>query len=120
MTRGAPTDSTRATIKVMGLSQTNAILSSCTACSGVALRNVQVDGSRPLLGFISSSLGGSALLEMGGSNSGQIIDNVNAFGELGAGGQGKDLVPADISRQNLAPGRLCTQWKERPTAARAC
>ncbi|ORY89356.1 hypothetical protein BCR35DRAFT_323921 [Leucosporidium creatinivorum] len=79
ITRGAPTDSTRATIVVTGTFQTNAILSSCTACSGVAVRNIQISGNRPALGFISSQFGGSALLEMGGSNQGQIIDSVNAY-----------------------------------------
>ncbi|ORY89393.1 hypothetical protein BCR35DRAFT_300561 [Leucosporidium creatinivorum] len=79
ITRGAPTDSTRATIVVTGATQTNAIIGSCTACSNVALRNVQINGNRPALGFISSQLGGSALLEMGGSNQGQIIDSINAY-----------------------------------------
>ncbi|KAM0751727.1 hypothetical protein T439DRAFT_300725 [Meredithblackwellia eburnea MCA 4105] len=79
VTRGQPTDSTRATLLVTGATQTNAITGSCAACSGVQLRNIQVNGNRPALGFISGSAGGSALLEMGGTNQGQIIDNVKAY-----------------------------------------
>ena len=41
----------------------------CDACTGVALRNVQIDGNRGGLGWIP---GGLALVEMGGNAPGQI------------------------------------------------
>ncbi|KAL8290115.1 hypothetical protein RQP46_003054 [Phenoliferia psychrophenolica] len=76
-TLGMPVNDTRATIRIIGAIQSNAITGSCPECSNAALRNIQVDGSRPALGWIPGVT--SALLEMGGSNSGHVIDNVHAY-----------------------------------------
>lgn len=40
------------------------------------MRNIQIDGNREGLGYLS---GGAALMEMGGANTGQTIDNVKAY-----------------------------------------
>lgn len=78
-TYGAPTGPTRATIRVTGSSQTNAIYAACDACSYVKVTHIQVDGNRPGLGFVYSPPA-SALLEMGGNTVGQTVDNVHSFG----------------------------------------
>ncbi|KAM0749140.1 hypothetical protein T439DRAFT_327634 [Meredithblackwellia eburnea MCA 4105] len=70
-TLGYPTDATRATIVVAGASQSIAVYGVCNGCDGVALRNIQIKGSRDILGFNN----GYALLEMGGPTSGQVIDH---------------------------------------------
>ncbi|KAK4057810.1 hypothetical protein OIO90_001029 [Microbotryomycetes sp. JL221] len=60
----------RATIEVTGDQQSNAIYGACDACNNIAIRNVQIYGARDKLGWIP---GGLALLEMGGSTSGQLV-----------------------------------------------
>ena len=77
-TLGMPTGATRATIQVTGSSQTAAIIASCTDCSFSAIRNIQVDGNRPVLG--QWSMYQSALIEIGGNALNQVVDSVRAFG----------------------------------------
>ena len=77
-TLGSPTGSTRATVRVMGATQTAAIVASCGDCHFGAIRNIQVDGSRPLLGQQSAFQ--SALIQVGGNALNQVVDSVRAFG----------------------------------------
>ena len=77
-TLGMPTGSTRATIQVTGSSQTAAVIASCTDCSYSAIRNIQIDGNRPVLG--QWSMFQSALIEIGGNALHQVVDSVRAFG----------------------------------------
>ncbi|KAM0746609.1 hypothetical protein T439DRAFT_306552 [Meredithblackwellia eburnea MCA 4105] len=77
MTLGSPVGSTRATVKVGGLTQSNAITGSCGSCNNMALRFVQVDGSRPTMGRVT--VFGSALIEFGGTNTGALVEHVHAF-----------------------------------------
>lgn len=74
-TLGFPTDATRATIIVGGATQTAAIVAQWSYAS---VRNLIVDGNRPLLGQITEFT--SALIEMGGQARGQLVDSVRAFG----------------------------------------
>lgn len=67
---------------VTGAFQTTAIMSTCTACSQIELRCVQVNGNRAGLGYLNQQLGGAGLIEAGGSNQGQIIDSIRAYGEF--------------------------------------
>ena len=46
----------------------------CDQCIGTSIRNIQVDGSRPSLGWIA---GGSGLIEIGGNAYYQTVDNCN-------------------------------------------
>lgn len=78
-TKGLPTDDTRATLVVTGGGQSVAIYGTCVKCSGTRLANVQVNGNRPALGWIGVFSG--ALIEMGGSSSGQVVDQVHSYGE---------------------------------------
>jgi len=75
-TEGYPTDSTRATLVVTGASQANAITTTCGNCDFSSIRNVQVNGQRPELGYMST---GAALIEVGGSNNGQVVDQVHTY-----------------------------------------
>ncbi|SCV68105.1 BQ2448_226 [Microbotryum intermedium] len=77
-TRGAATDSSRATIVVVvkGNTQSTAIYGVNVGSDGCAISNIQIDGSRPALGWISA---GQALIEMGGTNMGHVISNIRAF-----------------------------------------
>ena len=77
-TLGMPTGSTRATLRVMGATQSAAVVASCGDCHFGAIRNIQVDGSRPLLGQQSAFQ--SALLQVGGNALNQVVDSVRAFG----------------------------------------
>ncbi|KAF9450934.1 hypothetical protein P691DRAFT_809138 [Macrolepiota fuliginosa MF-IS2] len=79
-TLGYPTGEDRATLVVNGpvangQGHTTAVDGTCPNCSGVKLRNIQIDGTRrgapPTLG------GGN--IEMGGPNSGQLIEYVRSF-----------------------------------------
>ncbi|KAK4704505.1 hypothetical protein P7C70_g1699, partial [Phenoliferia sp. Uapishka_3] len=75
-TQGYPTDNSRAMITVTGASQSVAIFGAVGGGNNIAVRNVQIDGNREGLGLI---VGGQALMEMGGDNTGQVIDSVHAF-----------------------------------------
>ena len=74
-TEGYPTSTTRATVIVTGINQTAAIIGNCGQCSGLKLRNIQVNGNRPVLGL----LGGSANIEIGGPNTNQLVDHVHSY-----------------------------------------
>jgi hypothetical protein len=74
-TEGYPTSSTRATLVVTGVNQTAAIIGNCGQCSGLKIRNIQVNGNRPILGLFT----GSANIEIGGPNSNQLVDHVNSY-----------------------------------------
>jgi parallel beta-helix repeat protein len=80
-TQGYPTDNTRATLLVSGpifsngSGHTTAVDGTCATCSGVTLRNIQIDGAR---GDAPTPLGG-ANIEMGGSNENQAIQFVHSF-----------------------------------------
>ena len=52
--------------------QDTIIYGNCDECSGVRLLNIEVDGSRPSLGWMSN---GAALVELGGTISGQLVDS---------------------------------------------
>lgn len=56
--------------------QSCAIFGAINYADYVAVRNIQIDGARETLGILS---GGLALLEMGGYNVGQTVDNVHAY-----------------------------------------
>jgi hypothetical protein len=75
-TAGYPTDGARAILRVEGPTQAIAISGQCPACSGITLRNLQVDGNRPALGRLPH---GAALIEMGGNVKGQTIEAVRAY-----------------------------------------
>ena len=73
-TEGYPTSSTRATLRVTGTNQDNAIV--MEDYDDVVLRNIIIDGNRTNLGVIE---GGDALIMAGGSSSGQIIKEIEAY-----------------------------------------
>ena len=75
-TAAYPTDPSRAMFVVTGAAQSMAIDGSCSGCSGIKLLNIQVNGNRPNLGRIAK---GSALIEMGGQVSGQLVQYVHSF-----------------------------------------
>jgi hypothetical protein len=72
-TEGLPTGNTRATLRITNGSLTTAIDGNNQ--SGIVVRNIQVDGNRRTLGYLS----GSALLQMGNAGSNQTVQNIFAF-----------------------------------------
>jgi len=79
-TVGYPTDDSRAILVVNGpvangQGHTTAVDGTCTNCSGVKLRNVQINGARAG----GPPTGGGANIEMGGPNSNQLIEYVHSF-----------------------------------------
>ncbi|KAI0080875.1 hypothetical protein K474DRAFT_1682362 [Panus rudis PR-1116 ss-1] len=79
-TVGYPTGEERATLVVsgpvsLGSGHTTAIDGTCLNCSGVKLRNIQINGTR--LG--ASPTNGGANIEMGGPNSNQLIEYVRSY-----------------------------------------
>lgn len=79
-TQGYPTGSERATLVVSGpvsngQGHTNAVDGTCANCSGVKLRNIQINGTRAG----APPTQGGANIEMGGGNSGQLIEYVHSF-----------------------------------------
>ncbi|KAL5487999.1 hypothetical protein ACEPAI_6107 [Sanghuangporus weigelae] len=78
-TSGYPTDDSRAMITVSGpvsngTGHTTAIQGNCGTCGDVRLRNVQINGSRE-----DAIIRDGANIEMGGPNSGQLIEFVRSF-----------------------------------------
>lgn len=69
-TQGYPTDSTRAVLLVDDSNLTSAV--NGVGHIGAVLRNVQVDGNRPVLG----ALKGDALIEMGGAGTDQTVREI--------------------------------------------
>ncbi|KAI0751072.1 hypothetical protein C8Q80DRAFT_1155380 [Daedaleopsis nitida] len=79
-TVGYPVGDDRATLVVAGpvangQGHTTAVDGTCQNCSGVKLRHVQINGTR---GGASPTAGG-ANIEMGGSNSGQLVEFVRSY-----------------------------------------
>ncbi|KAF8257325.1 hypothetical protein EI94DRAFT_1818245 [Lactarius quietus] len=79
-TVGYPTDDSRATLVVSGpvangTGHTNAVNGTCSNCSGVKLRNIQINGTRAG----APPNGGGANIEMGGPNSNQLIEYVRSY-----------------------------------------
>ncbi|KAF8530898.1 hypothetical protein JB92DRAFT_2803962 [Gautieria morchelliformis] len=81
-TQGLPTDSSRAMLTISGPTMqstqpnhTTAVVGQCSACNGVKLRHVQINGTR--LG--APSIGGGANIEMGGATTGQLVEYVRSF-----------------------------------------
>ncbi|XP_006456719.1 hypothetical protein AGABI2DRAFT_78419 [Agaricus bisporus var. bisporus H97] len=79
-TFGYPTGDDRATLVVNGpvangQGHTTAVDGTCANCSGVKLRHVQIDGTRRS----APPTQGGANIEMGGPNSGQLIEFVRSF-----------------------------------------
>ncbi|CAL1700286.1 unnamed protein product [Somion occarium] len=79
-TAGYPTGDDRATLVVngpvaLGSGHTTAIDGTCQTCSGVKLRNIQINGTRQG----ASPTNGGANIEMGGGNSDQLIEYVHSF-----------------------------------------
>jgi len=83
-TQGYPTDGSRALFIVNGSlsngqGQTTAIDGTCANCDGVKLRNVQINGARN--GGPAVTGGGN--VEMGGSNSNQLVEYVKSYDPRG-------------------------------------
>lgn len=57
-----------------------AIWNSCDQCSGTQLRNIEIDGSRPTLGWMGN---GAGLIEMGGNARYQVVDNCHVHDPRG-------------------------------------
>lgn len=79
-TVGYPTGDDRAILVVngpvaLGQGHTTAIDGTCGNCSGVILRNIQINGTRAG----ASPTNGGANIEMGGGNSGQLIEYVHSW-----------------------------------------
>lgn len=69
-TQGYPTDSTRAVLLVDDSQLTTAV--NGVDQRGAVLRNVQVDGNRPVLGYLK----GESLIEMGGAGTDQTVREI--------------------------------------------
>lgn len=83
-TLGYPTDDSRAVLVVNGpvsngTGHTTAVDGTCANCGGVRLRNVQINGTRA--GAPPTT--GGANIEMGGPNSGQLIEYVHSYDPRG-------------------------------------
>lgn len=79
-TLGYPTGDDRATLVVNGpvangQGHTTAVDGTCSTCSGVKLRNIQINGTRAG----APPTQGGANIEMGGQNSDQLIEYVHSF-----------------------------------------
>lgn len=66
---GYPTGDSRAILRIINPEQSCAVYGMGDACQGIAMRNIQIDGARPALGFIWGGLG---LVEFGGNTAGQV------------------------------------------------
>ncbi|ORY78843.1 hypothetical protein BCR35DRAFT_304837, partial [Leucosporidium creatinivorum] len=122
-TRGFPTLDTRALLIVTGDQQSTAIYGACDDCSGVKVQNIQVNGQRDVLGRIPTGL---ALLEMGGSTSGQVITQIKAYEPRGWSvlhaieGNGLSCTGMTISNNQIGPSGwapTASQFKKRDDIA---
>ena len=75
-TKGYPTGAARATVRVTAADQSCAIYGAVWGGDNISIRNIQVDGARSALGII---VGGIGLIELGGDNVGQVVDNVHVY-----------------------------------------
>lgn len=73
-TQGYPTDASRAVLRVTATDQDSAVI--MEGFTDAVLRNVIIDGNRPVLGYKN---GGAALIQAGGSASGQVVREVKAY-----------------------------------------
>ena len=73
-TQAFPTDETRALLRIGDAALTNAINGNNQ--SGIAIQNIQVDGNRSGLGYLS----GDALIEIGHAGSNQSVQSIVAYG----------------------------------------
>ncbi|TFY67658.1 hypothetical protein EVJ58_g1503 [Rhodofomes roseus] len=83
-TVGYPEGDDRATLVVSGAitngaGQTTAVMGQCADCDDIKLRHIQINGTRGNNGPIT----GGANIEMGGDNSGQLIEFVHSFDPRG-------------------------------------
>ncbi|MDP3051991.1 MAG: DUF4214 domain-containing protein [bacterium] len=74
-TQGLPTDSSRAVLIISSGTFAKAI--NGENLSGVAIKNIIINGNRPNLGYLSPQYG--ALISLGGDASGQVVDYVKAY-----------------------------------------
>ncbi|HEX7153974.1 MAG TPA: hypothetical protein VF618_20965 [Thermoanaerobaculia bacterium] len=74
-TEGYPTGATRATLRVASSSLQTLV--NGVDKSGVAIRNVILDGARPTYGYVRPAA--EALIKLGGNASGQTVDSIEAF-----------------------------------------
>ncbi|KAJ7248467.1 hypothetical protein C8J57DRAFT_1189704 [Mycena rebaudengoi] len=79
-TQGYPTDDARATLVVSGpvekgAGHTTAVDGTCDNCSGVVLRNIQINGARG----VAPPTSGGANIEFGGANKDQMIQFVRSY-----------------------------------------
>ncbi|KAF8592767.1 hypothetical protein K439DRAFT_1643763 [Ramaria rubella] len=81
-TQGLPTDGSRAILTISGPvlqpnqdNHTTAVDGQCATCNGVKLRHIQINGSRGG----AQAVDGGANIEMGGANSGQLVEYVRSF-----------------------------------------
>ncbi|BGP27746.1 hypothetical protein Rt10032_c13g5092 [Rhodotorula toruloides] len=79
-TGGLPFDSTRAVLTITDAGTTCAIYGADDGNDGVTLKNVIINGNRAGLGWASNGL---ALIEMGGNNRGQTIQNIKSYDPRG-------------------------------------
>lgn len=79
-TGGLPFDSTRAVLTITDSGTTCAIYGADDGNDGVTLKNIIVNGNRDGLGWAPNGL---ALIEMGGNNRGQVIQNVKSYDPRG-------------------------------------
>jgi parallel beta-helix repeat protein len=73
-TEGYPSDNTRAVLRITGGSLATAI--DGRGKNGLQIRNIEIDGGRPELGYIA---GGTALIRLGGDASGVVVDSIKAY-----------------------------------------
>ncbi|KAJ6615617.1 hypothetical protein B0H10DRAFT_2220261 [Mycena sp. CBHHK59/15] len=83
-TQGYPTGDERATLVVSGpvangAGHTNAVDGTCSNCSGVTLRNIQINGSRG----VAPPTSGGANIEFGGGNANQTVEFVRSYDPRG-------------------------------------
>ncbi|KAJ6560278.1 hypothetical protein B0H19DRAFT_1210348 [Mycena capillaripes] len=79
-TEGYPTGDSRATLVVNGpvangTGHTNAVDGTCANCSGIVLRNIQINGARG----IAPPTSGGANIEFGGGNADQTVQYVRSY-----------------------------------------
>ncbi|KDE04232.1 hypothetical protein MVLG_05331 [Microbotryum lychnidis-dioicae p1A1 Lamole] len=100
-TRGAPIDSTRrATIVVKGNTQSTAVYGTKVGSAGCILSNIQIEGSRPTLGWMN---GGQALIEMGGTKSLATSFPTSALSNLADEGTNNACFGAKVLNSQIGP-----------------
>lgn len=103
-TEGLPTGDSRAVLRIGNASVETAVNGLDRA--GVKLRNVMVDGARPILG---RAAGNGPLILLGGDVAGQVVENVKAFESRGwthihiYEGAGKNCSGAAVVNNAIGP-----------------